>query len=263
MAGNSPDAGRSVLSRALAVLGAFSSERPEHTLASIVHHTGLSSATAYRLVAELVAWGALERVERGRYRIGIRLWRIGSLAPAARDLRDAALPFLQDLASVTGHYVHLVVTDGPYALFVERLPGRNEAKVRSRVGRRMPLHASGPGKVLLAHAPAEFVDHVIAMGLPRLASGTITDRVALTRALADIRTTGYCVSHDEMTDGTSSVAAPVVGPTGEVVAGISVVLASGTENLQLLVPVVRVTASAISRALGAPDDRFPLSGRNR
>ncbi|WP_037069864.1 IclR family transcriptional regulator [Pseudonocardia acaciae] len=263
MAGNSPDAGRSVLSRALAVLGAFTSERPEHTLASIVQATGLSSATAYRLVAELVAWGALERVERGRYRIGIRLWRVGSLAPAARDLRDAALPFLQDLATATGHYVHLVVVDGHHALFVERLPGRIEAKVRSRVGRHMPLHASGPGKVLLAHSPAAFVDEVVGRGLVRLASGTITDRAALTRALADIRTTGYCVSRDEMTDGTSSVAAPVFGPTGEAVAGISVVLGTGTENPQLLAPVVRVTAAAISRALGAPAERFPLSGRNR
>jgi DNA-binding IclR family transcriptional regulator len=58
------------------------------------------------------------------------------------------------------------------------------------------------------------------------------------------------------------VAAPVVGATGEVVAGISVVLGTGTQNLQLLVPVVRVTAAAISRALGAPADRFPLSRRD-
>jgi DNA-binding IclR family transcriptional regulator len=245
------------------VLGSFSSERPEHTLASIVAATGLSPATAYRLVAEFVEWGALERVARGRYRIGIRLWRIGALAPAARDLRDASLPFLQDLASATGYYVHLVVADGPHALFVERLPGRIDARVRSRVGRRMPLHASGPGKVLLAHASAALVENVLDQGLPRMASGTITDRDELRRALADIRTTGYCLSRDEMTDGTSSVAAPVVGASGEVVAGISVVLASGTENLQLLVPVVRVTAAAISRALGAPGDRFSLSERSR
>jgi len=97
MAGGTRTAGRSVLDGALAVLGAFSDDRPELTLGDIGAATGLPSATAYRLVAELVAWGALERVARGRYRIGLRLWQLGSLAPVARDLRDAALPSMQDL----------------------------------------------------------------------------------------------------------------------------------------------------------------------
>jgi DNA-binding IclR family transcriptional regulator len=69
-------------------------------------------------------------------------------------------------------------------------------RVRSRVGRRLPLHASGPGKVLLAHAPAE------------------------------VRADGTCFSRDEMTDRASSMAAPVTGPSGEVVASASVVVPS-------------------------------------
>ena len=144
---------RSVLGRALGVLGAFTDSSPELALADIVAATTLPPATAHRIVAELVAWGALERVGRGRYRIGMRLWRVGALAPYARNLREAALPPMQDLASATGHVVHLVVLDGHRALFVERLAGHNELTVRSRVGRDMPLHASGPGKVLLAHSP--------------------------------------------------------------------------------------------------------------
>ena len=71
-------------------------------------------------------------------------------------------------------------------------------------------------------------------------------------ALADIRASGYCLSRDEMTDGASSVAAPVLGPGGAVVAGLSVVVSSSTGNLQPLVPAVRLTASSVSRALGAP-----------
>jgi DNA-binding IclR family transcriptional regulator len=252
MAGNSRDAGRSVLDRALAVLGSFSDERPEQTLGMIASSAGLASATAHRLVAELVEWGALERRARGRYRVGTRLWQVGSLAPVARGLRDTALPFLQDLAAVTGHVVHLVVLDGYEALFVERLAGHADVRVRSRVGRALPLHASGPGKVLLAHAPAAFVDEVVAQGLPKLAAGTITDPERLARALADIRRTGYCLSRDEMTDGASTVAAPVVDVSGAVVAGLSVVVPSSTENLQLLVPAVRVTAAGVGRALGGP-----------
>jgi DNA-binding IclR family transcriptional regulator len=240
---------RSVLGRAFAVLAAFTDEHPEQTLGEIVAATGLAPATTHRLVAELVTWGALERPARGRYRIGLRLWQLGSLAPVARGLRDTALPFLQDLGVATGHVVHLVVLDGHRALFLERLTGHAEIRVRSRVGRRMPLHASGPGKVLLAHAPVAFVDEVLAHGLPRMARGTITDPRRLAFALADIRRSGYCISREEMTDGTASVAAPIVGPSGDVIASVSVVVPSSTENLHQLVPAVRVTAAAISRAL--------------
>ena len=238
-----------MLGRALAVLGSFSDERPEQSLGEIVAATGLAPATAHRLVAELVGWGALERPARGRYRVGIRLWQLGSLAPVARDLRDAALPFLQDLGAVTGQVVHLVVLDGHEALFLERLPGHAEVRVRSRVGRRLPLHASGPGKVLLAHAPPALFQEVVACGLPRMATGTITDPQRLGLALAEIRRAGYCLSRDEMTDGAASVAAPITGPSGEVVASVSVVVPSSVENLQTLVPAVRLTAAAVARAL--------------
>jgi DNA-binding IclR family transcriptional regulator len=246
---DSPQAARSVLGRALAVLGSFGADRPEQTLGEIAAATGLASATAHRLVAELVGWGALERPSRGRYRIGIRLWEVGSLAPVARNLRDAALPVMQDLAAVTGQVVHLVVLDGHEALFVERLAGHADVQVRSRVGGRLPLHASGPGKVLLAHAPPGLVEEVVARGLARLAGGTITEPRQLARALAEVRSTGYCLSRDEMTDGASSVAAPIAGPSGDVVASLSVVVPSSTENLQPLVPAVRMAAAAVTRAL--------------
>lgn len=241
---------RSVLGRALGVLGAFSDASPELTLSDLVTLTGLPPATAHRIVAELVGWGALERVGRGRYRIGLRLWRIGALAPLARTLREAALAPMQDLAAVTGHVVHLVVRDGYRALFVERLPGREELTVRSRVGRDMPLHASGPGKVLLAHAPASFVDELVARGLPRLAPGTITDPAGLRAVLAEIRRTGHCLSREEMTEGTASVAAPVVAADGTVVAALGVVVPV-TAALPPYVPAVKVAAATASRNLGS------------
>lgn len=237
------------MNRGLAVLASFSKDQPEQTLAQIQHATGLASATTYRLVADLVEWGALERVRRGRYRIGIRLWQLGSLAPQARDLRDVALPFLQDLLDVTHEVVHLVVLDEGQALYIERLMSRPEVHVRSRVARRLPLHATGPGKILLAHSPQEFVEEIISAGLPRQARNTITDPALLRRVLADIRTKGYCLSRDEMTDGASSVAAPVRCATAEVIASISVVVPTGRRDLKALVPAVRVAAAGISRGM--------------
>ncbi len=256
------DPPRSVLGRALGVLAAFSDASPELALADIVAATSLPPATAHRIVAELVAWGALERVGRGRYRIGIRLWRVGALAPSARNLREAALPPMQDLAAATGHVVHLVVLDGHRALFVERLAGQDDVTVRSRVGRDMPLHASGPGKVLLAHAPASLVDEVVARGLPRLAPGTITDPAGLRGALDVVRRTGYCLSREEMTEGSASVAAPVVDAEDRVVAALAVVVPVSAA-LPPFVPAVRMAAAGASRRLGHRErTEIPLGARS-
>src|SRR3954451_18401598 len=149
----------------MTVLDSFSRERPVQRLGEIHQATGLASATTYRLVSELVDWGGLERGARGRYRVGVRLWQLGSLAPQARDLRDVALPFLQDLIDVTHEVAHLVVLDEGQALYIERLMSRPEVRVRSRVARRLPLHATGPGKVLLAHSAPEFVEEIVRAGL--------------------------------------------------------------------------------------------------
>jgi DNA-binding IclR family transcriptional regulator len=233
----------------LAVLGSFSRTQPVQSLSEVQRAAGLPSATTHRIVAELVEWGALERVAWGRYRIGMRLWQLGSLAPQARELRDVALPYLQDLLDVTGEVVHLVVLDQAQALYLERLLVRPEVRTRSRVARRLPLHATGPGKVLLAFADPALVDRVVATGLPRMARGTITDADRLRRSLDAICTTGYCLSRDEMTDGASSVAAPVRSATGGVIAAISVVVPTGRRDLHALVPAVRIAAAGISREM--------------
>jgi len=121
---DSEPAGRTVLSRAFAILDTFADGEPEQTHGSITRATGLSPATAHRILAELVDWGAVERTGRGRYRIGLHLWRLGALAPQGRELRDVALPYLQDLLEVTHEVVHLVVLDENQALYVEKLESR-------------------------------------------------------------------------------------------------------------------------------------------
>src|SRR5438552_19070867 len=97
----SRQSGVSVTARALRVLSAFSAEHLALTLSEISRRSELSLTTTHRMVGELTAWGALERGEDGRYRIGLRLWEIGSLAPRSIALRDAAMPFREDLYEAT------------------------------------------------------------------------------------------------------------------------------------------------------------------
>ena len=159
----------------LAVLGAFTRERPAPTLSEIARAAGVPLSTAHRLVGELCAWGGLERDADGRYRVGLRVWELGALAPRGLGLREAALPFMEDLYEVTHENVQLAVRDDTEVVYVERFAGRAAVQVFTRVGGRFPLPPTGVGLVLLAHAPAEVQERVLAGPLPAHTQHSITD----------------------------------------------------------------------------------------
>lgn len=236
--------------RLLAVLAAFDHANPALTLTDISHRAGLTLPTAHRLVAALTAWGALERDESGAYHIGLRLWGLGSLAPRGLVLREAAMPFLEDLFEATHENVQLAVRDGAEVVYIERIAGRSAVGVRTRVGARWPLHATGVGLVLLAHSPAEFQDAYLAGPLPSFTEFTMTDAAVLRRALAEVRRAGCAVSVRQITEDALSIAAPVRGGHGEVIASVSVVVHADGARPSALIPAVRVAGSGISRALG-------------
>ena len=176
------------------MLETFSPASPTLTLSEIARRAGLPLTTAHRLVAELCAAGALERDSDGRYRIGLRLWEIASLAPRGIPLREAALPFLEDLYEVTHENVQLGVREGHDVLYIERIAGRRAVGVLTRVGGRFPLHASGVGLVLLAHAPERVQREVLEGPLQRFTDHTITDPARLARILARVRRDGVAIS---------------------------------------------------------------------
>ncbi len=207
-------------------------------------------STAHRLVAELTAWGGLERGADGRYRIGLRVWELGALAPRGLGLREAALPFLQDLYEVTHENVQLAVRDEDEVVFVERLAAPDSVTVLTQVGGRFPMPPTGVGLVLLAHAPVEVQERVLAAPMARYTPYTITDPHHLRRVLADVRRTGVVISDRQVTTDAVSVAAPVV-LGAEVVAAVSVVArGSSAASVRWLTPAVRAAALAISRTLG-------------
>jgi DNA-binding IclR family transcriptional regulator len=250
MAGGSTEwRGRSVISKVVALLDAFSPATPELSLNDLAAETGLPVSTTYRLASELVAWGGLERVAGGGYRIGLRLWELGSLAPRGESLREVALPFMSDLYEATRENVHLAVLDGAEVLYVEKLSGRRAMPVRTRRGGRLPLHATAAGKVLLAHAPESLFRETVAAGLRRYTAHTIIAPGHLRRALTDIRRSGIGYAREELTVGTLSVASAILDGEGDAVAALSVTLRSGRGDLRRLGPAVHTAAISISREL--------------
>ncbi|MFC7575482.1 IclR family transcriptional regulator [Klenkia terrae] len=176
------------------------------------------------------------------------------------ELRQVASPFLLDVHTATRDTVHLAVRDGPTALYVDRVSGRESVPVVSQVGSRLPLHAVGVGKVLLAAAPDEVVEQVL-RSLDRQTRHTVVEPARLARELAEVRRTGWARTSEEMSLGAASVAVPVTvvrgsGGRAVVAAALGIVVPThrAERDLPRLVPVLEVAARGIGRELARTEE---------
>lgn len=252
MAGNTSTPGASVVSRVVAILSTFDDRHRRLSLTEISERSGLPLPTTHRLVRELVAGDLLQRRATGEYAIGRRTWDLGTLAPVQTGLRQVASPFLSDLYAATLATVHLAVRDGDEVLYLDRFSGRASVPVVSQVGTRLPMHATGVGKVLLAHAPDEVQQRVLG-SLRRVTSYTITQPRRLAAQLERVRRDGYATTVEEMTLGACSVAVPIVrsrpGASGEVVAALGIVVPDLKRNRARFQAALAVAAQGIGRSL--------------
>ncbi|WP_229052411.1 IclR family transcriptional regulator [Aeromicrobium sp. Leaf350] len=248
MAGNTAVPGTTVTSRVLALLTAFDEQHRELGLSALAERAGLPLSTAHRLVGELVDGGALVRTPSGGYAVGRRLWDVGLLAPVESDLRRVAEPFLNDVHAATRATVHLAVRDDVEVLYLERMTGRASVPVVSQIGSTLPLHCTGVGKVLLAHAPVDVQRRVLA-DLRRVTPYTVTQPGLLLQQLERVRRSGMATTSEEMTLGACSVAVPV-RRGDQVVAAVGVVVASLRRDRTRLATALQVAAQGIGRSLG-------------
>jgi DNA-binding IclR family transcriptional regulator len=249
MAGNTSTPGASVTSRLLAVIAAFDERHRSLALTELAHRAGIPVPTAHRLAAELVAGGALARRDDGRYVIGPLLWEAGLLASVRGRLTQVAEPFLSDVYAATLATVHLAVRDGNQVLYLQRLAGRATVPIVSTVGSRLPMHCTGVGKVLLAHAPRD-VQRAAFADLVRVTPYTITSAAVLEAQLARIARDGVATTVEEMSLGACSLAVPVWQESDhELAAALGVVVPTLKRDRQRLLGALQVAARGIGRLL--------------
>lgn len=243
--------------RILSILGAFTPDRPSLSLSEIAEETGLPVSTAHRLVANLVAWGALERDDRRRYVIGLRLWEIGVLSPRAYRYRSRILPLLDELFVATREHVVLTALHDGEGVMVEQLLGRRSTRLAAGLGERLPLHASSPGLVFLAFGPPDLWGAVEAGPLHPYTPDTIVDPVRLREVVRDVRRTSVAISTGGIDASALSVSAPVFGRRGVFYGAVSVVTAVGAVDPNALAPSVLRAARLISATLRDASDDEP------
>lgn len=240
----------SVLARAVSLLDAFAPDDTGLTVSELGRRTGLAKSTVHRMAQELCRLDLLEQTPDG-LRLGLRLFELGQLVPRQRSVREAALLVMEDLREATRATVHLAVLEGIEVVYVEILRAKGAPSLPSRIGGRMPAHATGVGKVLLAFSPPEVAAARIEAGLPHCSPHTIVAPGALHRELAGVRDSGIAFDREESGVGIVCAAAPVLGQDGRVVAALSVSGRSSHTDVERLGPAVRTAGLALTRQLAA------------
>jgi IclR family transcriptional regulator, KDG regulon repressor len=243
------------LERAASLLRSFTADEPELTIGDLARRSQLPRSTVHRLVVNLTRLGFLARdTQSERYRLGLMLAELGSVALSRMGLREKARPIMERLADETGEVVCLAVLEHNRSVYVEVVEGRHGLRLRASVGSSAPLHCSATGTLLLAHKTEAEARRIIAeTGLPRLTSRTITRIEPLLKRLAEIRERGYSIDEGESEEGLTGLAAPVRWQGGAVQAALVIagpgarILADGGRRWA---PIVVAAANEISTALG-------------
>ncbi|MCH5672883.1 IclR family transcriptional regulator [Streptomyces gilvus] len=239
---------RAAVDKAVSLLAAFGDGASSGVgVSELARRAGLSKSTAHRVLGHLERNGVVERVGTD-YRLGERLHHLGRsvYAPGSEAVRDALLPFLTDLYETTRQTVHLAVLHGTDVVYLGKLYGHHAPPVPSRIGGRLPAHATAVGKVLLAYQPDVFA-RLKEEPLRRFTDRTLTDHAALTVELDRIRRDGVAYDDEESRPGLNCVAAPVFAAGGRAVAALSVAAMRPRADARSWGPDVRRIAAEASR----------------
>ncbi|MEW6663355.1 MAG: IclR family transcriptional regulator [Bacillota bacterium] len=243
------------VAKALKIIDVLAEARGELALHEIANRLGLAKSTVHGLLSTLREFEYVEQSPfTGKYKLGLRLFELGSIVAQGWDVRSVTAPHIQKLVDELGETVHLVILDKGEVLYIDKRESRHSFRIVSQVGTRLPAHCTGVGKVLLANlSPGEVKKIVASKGLPRFTKNTITNPKDLEVELARVRNQGYAIDNEEIMEGLRCVAAPIRNHSGKVCAAISV---SGPlarlegERLDLTIQLVTQTAAEISAGLG-------------
>jgi DNA-binding IclR family transcriptional regulator len=253
---DSGSAGIQVIDRAASLLTLLGESRKPLTLRELGDNAGLQRSTARRILASLEKHGFCERDRHSRYRLGLRLFQLGSVVQARLELRECAQPHIEGLADETHLTVNLCVPQGTRAVCIDRIEGRHAQSFALTVGGSLPLHAGAAPRALLAHLPETALDSYLRSAedsLERFTTRTITSASALRDDVERIRGRGWSHGDEDVTEGFSAVGAPVFDHRSLIVGAISVsgLTAAVAKNIERLVQLVTSAARATSVSFGS------------
>jgi IclR family pca regulon transcriptional regulator len=255
--GEKPDYRVEALAKGLRLLSLFDEQRPTWRVSDLASVSQLPIPTVYRVVMTLTAEGYLDRLPNGDYRPGVRVLTLGGAALRSLDLVALATPRLQQLGEATGETVNLAVLTGDRVLYLIRLRNSDLVTANIQVGSTLPAVHTSIGKLLLAHlTEAELRERITDSSFPKQHGPNA--KVSLDELhdeLVQIRDQGWALQDEELAHGLRSMAAPITGADGRVIAGVNLAVQARDWSTQRIVrelrPVLLQTCTEISQLAGA------------
>jgi len=240
-----------VIERMMSLLDALAASPDAASLKQLAQATELHPSTAHRILAAMTTARFVERQDAGTYRLGIRLLELGGIVKSRINMREVALPFMQDLHEKIGEAINLGARHDDEIVYLERTSsGRALVRVVYLVGGRAPLHLTSLGKLFLAtDSPQNVRDYAKRTGLPGKTPHSLTTLAALEKELDKVRRHGIAYDDEEAEIGLKCVAAPIHDDEGNVVAALSVSAPADRHDPDWA-RQVKQTADAVSRTLG-------------
>jgi IclR family transcriptional regulator, pca regulon regulatory protein len=240
--------------RGLAVVRTFSGEAPAQTITEVAERAGLTRAGARRILLTLQHLGYVE-AEGRLFRLTPKILDLGFAYLSSLPLWNLAEPVMEDLVADIKESCSAAVLDATDIVYVLRVPTHKIMAINLGVGSRLPAYCSSMGRVLLAGLPDEQIDaRLAASDLVQRTPKTETDPTRLRALIEQVRVQGWALVAEELEEGLVSLAAPIRGRNGEVVAAINV---SGQQHrtppvvmLERFLPKLLAAAHQISSMIG-------------
>lgn len=229
-------------------------QHPGLGLTEMARRSGITKARAFRLLTTLEQRDLVKRRgDPATYALSFQALHLGAAAHQQIDLVQAVQEPLERLGSLLNETVAVRVRDGLETLCVARRESTQSLRVHGEVGHRRPLYAGASSKLLLAFAPPELLEAVLASERTRFTPQTPVTKAALLREIREVRECGHAVSVGERTSGTAAIAVPIRDGQGEVIAALSISAPASrltADHLRPCLQALEQQAAEASRRLG-------------
>jgi IclR family transcriptional regulator, pca regulon regulatory protein len=240
------------LERGLNVIRCFDADNADLTLTEVAQRTGLTRATARRVLLTLGELGYVSTNGR-RFSLTPRVLDIGYAYLSSLNVQQIAQPYLESLSERVNESVSVTVLDGDDIIYVARVPTKRIMTISLGLGSRLPAHCTSMGRVLLAELPPAQLHAVVPDRLEPHTEHTIRTRAALEAELATVRRQGWALVDEELEVGLRSLAAPLRDASGRAVAAMNVSTHAGRTTVDEIrshiLPELLTTAGEIGAAL--------------
>lgn len=242
------------IDRAVAILECFSENRRELKLSEIVYMLDLNKSTVHGILNTLKYHRFIDQDEiTKKYRLGIRFIEYGELVINSMDVRNIAYPIIEDVCERIEETVHVAMLDGSDVVYVEKKECNKSIKTSTKIGARFPAYITADGKIILSYLDDDKLNEFLPEKIKKLTPNTITDRNKLLKVLHEMRNKGYATDNEEVVQGISCVAAPIIEHTGRVRFSLSITgptVRMTQDKMKEYIDIISEAAKEISFRIG-------------